>query len=86
LFSIGVIDSAARMAFLTFLPFVLAEKGANLPTIGLALTLVFAGGAGGKLVCTFIGARIGAIATVWLTEGLTAIVIVVLLPLRLEAD
>ncbi len=84
LLSIGVIDSAARMAFLTFLPFVLAEKGANLPTIGFALTLVFAGGAGGKLVCTFIGARIGAIATVWLTEGLTAVVIVALLPLRLE--
>jgi MFS transporter, FSR family, fosmidomycin resistance protein len=85
LLSIGVIDSAARMAFLTFLPFVLADKGANLPTIGLALTLVFAGGAGGKLVCTFIGARIGAIATVWLTEGLTAIVIIALLPLGLEA-
>ena len=84
LLSIGVIDSAARMAFQTFLPFVLAEKGANLPTIGLALTLVFAGGAGGKLVCTFIGARIGAIATVWLTEGLTAVGIVALLPLRLE--
>ena len=85
LLSIGVIDSAVRMAFLTFLPFVLAEKGANLPTIGLALTLVFAGGAGGKLVCTFIGARFGAIATVWLTEGLTAIVIIALLPLGLEA-
>ena len=50
----------------------LTAKGASLPTIGLALTLVFAGGAAGKLVCAFIGARIGAIATVWLTEGLTA--------------
>src|SRR4030095_15620141 len=39
----------------------------------------------GKLVCAFIGARIGAIATVWLTEGLTAAVIVALLPLPLEA-
>jgi hypothetical protein len=73
------------MGFLLFLPFVLTEKGANLPTIGLALTLVFAGGAAGKLVCAFIGARIGAIATVWLTEGLTAVVIVALLPLPLEA-
>ncbi len=85
LLSIGVIDSATRMAFLTFLPFVLSAKGAGLPTIGLALTLVFAGGAAGKLVCAFIGARIGAIATVWLTEGLTAVVIVALLPLPLEA-
>ena len=81
LVSIGVLDSATRMGFLLFLPFVLTEKGASLPTIGLALTLVFAGGAAGKLVCAFIGARIGAIATVWLTEGLTAAVIVALLPL-----
>jgi FSR family fosmidomycin resistance protein-like MFS transporter len=85
LLSIGVIDSAARMAFLTFLPFLLMAKGASLPTIGLALTLVFAGGAAGKLVCAFIGARIGTVATVWLTEGLTAVLIVALLPLSLEA-
>ena len=85
LLSIGVIDSATRMAFLTFLPFVLTGKGASLPTIGLSLTLVFAGGAAGKLVCAFIGARIGAIATVWLTEGLTALGIVALLPLPLAA-
>jgi len=47
LLSVGVIDSATRMAFLTFLPFVLTSKGASLPTVGLALTLVFAGGAAG---------------------------------------
>ena len=85
LLSIGMLDSATRMGFLLFLPFVLTAKGASLPTIGLALTLVFAGGAAGKLVCAFIGARIGAIATVWLTEGLTAALIVALLPLSLEA-
>ena len=80
-----MLDSATRMGFLLFLPFVLTAKGASLPTIGLALTLVFAGGAAGKLVCAFIGARIGAIATVWLTEGLTAVMIVALPPLPLEA-
>jgi MFS transporter, FSR family, fosmidomycin resistance protein len=85
LLSIGVLDSATRMGFLLFLPFVLTNKGASLPTIGLALTLVFAGGAAGKLVCAFLGARIGTIATVWLTEGLTAAFIVALLPLPLEA-
>jgi MFS transporter, FSR family, fosmidomycin resistance protein len=83
--SIGIIDSAARMAFLLFLPFVLTEKGASLQTVGLALTLVFAGGAAGKLACAFIGARIGAIGTVWLTEGLTAAGILALLPLPLDA-
>lgn len=85
LLSIGVLDSATRMGFLLFLPFVLTAKGASLPTVGLALTLVFAGGAAGKLICAVIGARIGAIATVWLTEGLTAVVIAALLPLPLEA-
>ena len=85
LLSIGMFDSATRMGFLLFLPFLLTAKGASLPAIGLALTLVFAGGAAGKLVCAFIGARIGAIATVWLTEGLTAVLIVALLPLPLEA-
>jgi FSR family fosmidomycin resistance protein-like MFS transporter len=82
---VGVIDSATRMAFLTFLPFVLSAKGASLQTVGLALTLVFAGGAAGKLVCAFIGARIGAVATVWLTETVTALGIVSILPLPLEA-
>ena len=83
--TIGVIDSATRMAFLLFLPFVLKEKGASLQTVGLALTLVFAGGAVGKLACAFIGARIGAIGTVWLTEGLTATGILALAPLPLSA-
>jgi MFS transporter, FSR family, fosmidomycin resistance protein len=82
---IGMIDSATRMGFLIFLPFILIAKGASLPTVGLALTLVFAGGAAGKLVCAFIGARVGVIATVCLTEGLTTIGILALLPLPLEA-
>ena len=85
LLSIGMVDSATRMGFLIFLPFILIAKGASLPTVGLALTLVFAGGAVGKLVCAFIGARIGVIATVCLTEGLTMAGILALLPLPLEA-
>jgi len=83
LLSIGVLDSSTRMAFLTFLPFLLKMKGAGTPEIGLALLLVFAGGALGKLGCAFLGARIGTIATVCLTEGLTALGILALLPLPL---
>jgi MFS transporter, FSR family, fosmidomycin resistance protein len=86
LLSIGVIDSATRMPFLTFLPFLLAAKGASVSAIGLALTAVFAGGACGKLVCAFLGARIGVFATVLLTEGLTALGILALLPLPLWAS
>ena len=84
LLSVGIVDSATRMAFLTFLPFVLTAKGASVQTIGLSLTLVFAGGAAGKLVCAFIGARIGTVATVWLTETVTAVGIVALQPLPLD--
>jgi MFS family permease len=85
LLAIGILDSATRMGFLLFLPFVLKDKGASVQTIGFAITLVAAGGAVGKLACAFIGARIGAIGTVWLTEGLTAIAIVALVPLPLDA-
>lgn len=83
LLSIGVVDSASRMAFLTLLPFVLISKDATLPMVGIALALVFAGGAAGKLVCAHLGARIGILATVILTEVLTAIAIVAMLPLPL---
>jgi MFS transporter, FSR family, fosmidomycin resistance protein len=83
LLSIGILDSATRMGFLLFLPFVLTAKGATLQDVGLAMTLVFAGGAAGKLACAFMGARIGAIGTVWLTEGLTAAGILALFPLPL---
>ena len=81
LLAIGVIDSATRMGFLTFLPFLLRAKGAGVPEIGVALTLLFAGGAAGKLVCGFLGARLGVLPTVLLTEGATAVGIVALLPL-----
>jgi MFS transporter, FSR family, fosmidomycin resistance protein len=78
---IGILDSATRMGFLTFLPFLLRAKGAGVPEIGVALTLVFAGGAAGKLVCGFLGARLGVLATVLITEGATAAGIAALLPL-----
>jgi len=85
LLSIGMLDSATRMGFLLFLPFVLTAKGASLQTVGLALTLVFAGGAAGKLVCGWLGVRLGVVQATWVTEGLTAIGILALLPLPLFA-
>jgi MFS family permease len=73
------------MGFLTFLPFLLQQKGASVQSIGFALTLVFAGGALGKFVCAHLGARIGTIPTVFLTEGLTAACVLLLIPLPLVA-
>ncbi len=83
LLAIGILDTAVRMGFLTFLPFLLRDKGASLPTNGLALALVFIGGAAGKFTCGWLGARVGTLRTVLITEGGTAalIVAVLLLPL-----
>lgn len=83
LFAIGVLDSGVRMGFLTFLPFLLRAKGADLPLVGLALTLVFLGGAAGKFTCGWLGARLGLLATVLATEAGTAVAIlgVIALPL-----
>jgi MFS transporter, FSR family, fosmidomycin resistance protein len=83
LLAIGIIDSATRMGFLTFLPFVLKAKGAVTPQIGVALSLLFAGGAAGKLVCGFLGGRLGVLPAVLITEGGTAVTIMALLPLPL---
>ncbi|MGY2161076.1 MFS transporter [Pseudomonas tolaasii] len=79
----GTLDSAVRMGFLTFLPFLLQAKGAGTAGIGLALTMLFIGGAFGKLLCGYLGVRIGMMKTVWLTETSTALLIVaaVYLPL-----
>ncbi len=83
LLAIGVLDSAVRMGFLTFLPFLLKAKGATLPEVGAALAAVFIGGAAGKFACGWLGARIGLLWTVIATEGGTfaAILAVLLLPL-----
>jgi MFS transporter, FSR family, fosmidomycin resistance protein len=79
LFAIGVLDSAVRMGFLTFLPFLLKEKGASLPDVGFALALVFIGGAAGKFACGWLGARLGVLCTVVATEAGTAAAIVAVL-------
>lgn len=75
LLATGVLDSAVRMGFLTFLPFVLKSKGAGSASIGLALSLLFIGGAFGKLFCGYLGARVGMMKTVWLTESMTSLLI-----------
>jgi FSR family fosmidomycin resistance protein-like MFS transporter len=79
--AIGVLDSATRTGLLTFLPFVLARKGASAGEIGAALSLVFAGGAAGKFACGALATRLGVLRTVVLTEAGTAVGIVLVLTL-----
>jgi MFS family permease len=83
LFFIHIADSSVRSGFLIFLPFLLRAKGADLPTIGLALSLLFAGGAAGKLVMGWLGARLGVVLSVVVTEGATTALILAILPLSL---
>jgi MFS family permease len=83
LFVIGILDTATRMGFLLFLPFLMKTKGASQTTIGLALSLVFIGGAFGKAACGWLGERLGLLATVLTTEIGTAATILGLLVLSL---
>jgi len=83
--AIAVIDSAGRGGALMLLPFVLTAKGAEVSTIGLCLSLVFAGGAAGKFACGLLAIRFGAIGTVIATEIATAAAVLALGVLPLHA-
>jgi len=83
---IGILDYATRASFLTFMPLLLSEKGASPAQTGGALSLVFIGGAAGKLACGVLAERIGTIRTVIATESVTAILIASLLALPLSAS
>jgi MFS family permease len=67
-----MIDTATRTALLTFLPFLLLAKGLTVAGMGIALAVLFAGGAAGKFVCGLVAERVGIIRTVVLTELATA--------------
>ena len=71
--AIGMIDSGTRTPFLTLLPFVLMAKGLTTAGVGLALAVLFAGGAVGKFACGLAAERIGVIRAVILTEVVTAV-------------
>lgn len=82
--SIGIIDSATRMGFLTLLPFALMDKGASVSQVGFALSLTFAGGAVGKFFCGLIAAHFGVLRTTILTELATCLGIFALISTPLE--
>ena len=76
LMCIGGLDTATRMGFLLFLPFLVHAEGGSLATVGLALTLVFVGGAFGKATCNWVAQRFGVVGGVIGTETATAALIV----------
>ncbi|MCW2284804.1 MFS family permease [Rhodoblastus acidophilus] len=80
LVAIGALDTATRMGYLLFLPFLLgAQNGGTqnggAPTVALGLALVFAGGAFGKALCGWLGERFGVVGSVIVTEAATALLI-----------
>ena len=76
---VGFLDSTTRGAALTFVPFVLDEKGMSTEQIFGMLILLLAGGAIGKFVCGWLSDRYGAVSLIWSTKGLTALLLVLTL-------
>lgn len=73
--TIGALDTAARMGYLLFLPFLIQEQGGDTPMVGLSLALLFMGGAFGKAACAWLGERLGVTGSVMATEAATALLI-----------
>ncbi|WP_428376200.1 MFS transporter [Lichenicoccus sp.] len=73
--TIGALDTATRMGYLLFLPFLIHGRGGGSPSVGLALALLFIGGALGKATCGWLGERLGVVGSVMVTEAATALLI-----------
>jgi FSR family fosmidomycin resistance protein-like MFS transporter len=72
---IGGFDTATRMGYLLFLPFLIHGRGGTSATVGIALALLFIGGALGKATCTWLSERLGIVGSVVATEAATALLI-----------
>jgi MFS family permease len=72
---VGFLDAATRTAALTFVPFILADKGIGTREIFALLVLLLAGGAAGKYACGRLDDRYGSIGLIWWTKGATALLL-----------
>ena len=77
---LGFLDSAVRGAALTFLPFLMIEKGMSVSQIFAMLFLLLAGGAIGKLALGWLDERYGPVTLIWATKGLTALLLLASIP------
>jgi FSR family fosmidomycin resistance protein-like MFS transporter len=78
---IEILDSSTRTGFLTFIAFLLIDKGIPEGWAALAVPLVLVGGMAGKLACGFLAERMGIVRTIVLTEVATGIGILATLAL-----
>jgi MFS family permease len=70
---IEILDSSTRTGFLTFIAFLLIDKGIPDGWAALAVPLVLTGGMAGKLACGFLAERLGIIRTIVITEVATGL-------------
>jgi FSR family fosmidomycin resistance protein-like MFS transporter len=83
LLTIGALDTATRMGYLLFLPFLLHTRGGTEAVVGLGLALLFIGGALGKAACGWLGQHLGVVWSVIATEAATALLMMATLMLPL---
>jgi FSR family fosmidomycin resistance protein-like MFS transporter len=83
LLTIGALDTATRMGYLLFLPFLLHTRGGTEAMVGLGLALLFTGGALGKAACGWLGQHLGVVWSVIATEVATALLMAATLMLPL---
>jgi FSR family fosmidomycin resistance protein-like MFS transporter len=76
---VGMLDSMARGTALTFAPFLLGEKGIDAAAMSFYFAVLFAAGAAGKFLCGPLGDRYGNVATIVVTELVTAVALIGLL-------
>lgn len=84
LIGIGMLDSAARGTALVFVPFLLAEKGAEAASMSFYFAALFAAGAAGKFICGPLGDRFGNATVIAITELVTAAALIGLVRAPLE--
>ena len=73
---VGFVDSAIRAAALTFVPFILKDRGMEITEIFIMFILLMAGGAFGKYICGWFSERHGLISIVWVTKASAAVFLV----------
>ncbi len=79
--ALGIFESITRYGFLTFIAFLMIEKGASHELATMVVPIVFFGGMAGKLACGFLADRIGVIRTITVTVLMTGGGILLLLAL-----
>lgn len=68
---IEILDSSTRTGFLTFIAFLLIDKGLPAGWAALSVPLILVGGMAGKLACGFLAERVGIVRTIVITEVAT---------------